>query len=207
MFRLSIYEIIVVGIPMLAFATLANRQPDDIQCVTAFWGGWLGALAWFVLLRLEYINPYKFIFLFMLIPGLLLGSTYYVCRKPAELKPIAPAIQQLADAGDKADAEETAKINTQKKEILTGLLKESAYIWGVGSFASLLVFFKPFRRIAMRCDYALKDCCRSRALLGRKPGQCDPRQLPGDISTIYKNRISIPSDTPMQPRVREPLVK
>ncbi len=207
MLKLSFNEIIAVGVPMLAFATLTNKQPDDIQCITAFWGGWLGAVAWFVILRLEYINPCKFIFLFMLLPGLLLGSTYYVLRKPAELKPIAPAIQQLADAGDKADAGESAKINAREKEILTGLLTESAYIWGVGSFASFLIFFKPFRKIAMRCDYALKDCCRSRALLGRKPGQCDPRKLPGDISTIYKNRISIPSDTPMQPRVHEPLVK
>lgn len=207
MFALSFREILAVGIPLLLFAYFAEGQSEGVQCVAALWGGWLGAIFWFVILRSEYVNPFKFIVVFVVLPGFLLAASYFVYRQPLELKPIAHRIERLVENDIPKDSPEYRAVMARKEGIQRNLQKECGWIWLVGSAFAGLVLGPFCWRCIRRYDYSIGDSKRSRALLGKKPMDIDPRRLPPDVSDAYRGRVSIPSDLPMERRIREPAEK
>lgn len=207
MFALSFREILAVGIPMLLFAWFAREQSEGVQCIAALWGGWLGAFVWFIILRIEYANPFKFIVAFVILPGLLLGASYFVYRSPHELKPINQRMERLIESDAPRDSPEYLAVAARREIAVNNLAKECGWIWLVGSAFAALMLVPFYGKCIRRFDYSLKDCNRSRALLGKKPMDIDPRRLPPKLSEVYKSRVSIPSDLPMERRIREPVEK
>ena len=207
MFAPSFREILAVGIPMLLFAWFAREQSEGVQCIAAFWGGWLGALVWFVILRIEYANPFKFIAAFVILPGLLLGASYFVYRSPHDMKPINQRMERLVETDAPKDSPEYLAVAVRQDIARNNLLKECGWIWLVGSVFAALMLVPLYGKCLRRFDYSIQDCKRSRAIVGNRAMDIDPRRLPPNLSEVYKSRMSIPSDLPMERRIREPLEK
>jgi hypothetical protein len=203
-FKPSIKEIFAVGLPLLAFAGLAEGQPKDVQFMAALWGGFIGALFWFIIIRAEFIDPFKFIVVFMVLPGFLLGGSYFAYRKPAELKPISHQLERIAKGEITRDDASFTEIQDKKNALLLNLAKTCGWIWLVGSAFAALILGPIYARYIRRFDYAYQDCKRSRGMLGKKPTEVHPRYLPPKVREAGGKRISFPSDLPPQRRIREP---
>jgi len=203
MFRPSIKEIIAVGLPLLAFAGLAKGQPFEVQFIAALWGGFIGALLWFIILKAEFINPFKFIVIFIVLPGFLLGGSYFTYRKPAELKPISHEIERMAKAEVSQEDPAFNEIQDKKNALLLNLAKTCGWVWLVGSAFAALVLGPLYGKCISRFDYSYQDCKRRRGMLGKKPREIHPRYLPPKIREANDKRISFPSDLPPQRRIRE----
>lgn len=201
MFAPSYGEIIAIAIPLLMFAGFGQGKPVEVQFTLALWGGWIGALVYFFILKLEFLNPYKFILMFIVLPGFILGMSYFSYRKPAEVRPIAHELRMIADGEIKADNPEYAEIKARERELVTGLAKDCLWIWVVGSVFAGLMLSPVYRKCLKRFEYAYHDTKRSRALLGKKPVEVHPRHLPPGMGMESKERVSIRSDLPPEPRV------
>ena len=212
MFAPSLKEILAIGLPLLALAGATKGEPVEVQFFAAMWGGLIGALTWFVILRAEYINPFKFTVIFILLPGFLLGGSYFAYRKPAELKPISPQLECIEKGEIEKGSEEYEDLVEKKDNLLIGLAKDCGWIWLVGSAMAAFVLGPLYGRCVKRFDYAVQDTKRSRAMLGRKPTEIHPKDLPPKVEGVCSDRASILSDLPPEHRIRdlsgkEPLCK
>ena len=203
MLKPSLKEILAVGLPLLAFAGLAKGQPNDVQLMAALWGGFVGALFWFMIFKAEFIDPGKFIVVFIILPGFLLGGSYFVYRKPLELKPISHQLEQISKGEITKDDPAYAGIREKEKGLLLSLAKICGLVWLVGSIFAAMILGPIYLKHINRFDYAYRDCKRRRGMLGRKPTEVHPRYLPPKLEKNPANRISFPSDLPPERRIRE----
>ncbi len=201
MFAPSVWEILAIGLPLIGFAGFGHGKPIEVQFTLALWGAWFGAVIYFMVLKLEYLNPYKFILLFILLPGFMLGMSYFSYRKPAELKPIAPQLEMIDRDVIKEGSPLYDETMGRKKELLLGLAKDCAWIWLVGGLLSGFIIAPYYGKLIARFDYAYQDTKRRRGLLGKKPTEPRARDLPPRMGMEPEERMSIRSDLPLEPRI------